>query len=85
MCRARRTVVNIPAVRILNEMGIENGTKYLDRMQLPVPEEDKSLALALGGMRHGYTLPALADGYATFANGGTFAVTITAAEEPFCM
>lgn len=64
--------VNIPAVRILNEMGIENGTKYLDRMQLPVPEEDKSLALALGGMRHGYTLPALADGYATFANGGTF-------------
>ena len=64
--------VNIPAVRIFNELGIENGTKYLERMNLHVSDEDKSLALALGGMKEGFTLPALADGYATFAHGGNF-------------
>ena len=32
-----------------------------------------SLALALGGMREGFTLPALADGFATFAGGGIYA------------
>ena len=61
--------VNIPAVKILNELGVDRGADYLKKMDLPVDEEDKTLALALGGMKYGYTLPALADGYATFANG----------------
>ena len=65
--------VNIPAVRVLNEMGIATGTSYLDKMRLFVPDDDKSLALALGGMKEGFTLPALADGYATFASGGMYA------------
>lgn len=65
--------VNIPAVRVLNEMGVETGARYLARMGLHVPDEDKSLALALGGMREGFTLPALADGFATFAGGGIYA------------
>lgn len=65
--------VNIPAVRILNELGAARAADYLSRMGLCVEEEDKTLALALGGMKHGFTLPALADGYATFANGGVYA------------
>lgn len=64
--------VNIPAVRILNETGIERAVRYLEKMDLPVAAEDKTLALALGGMREGFTLPALADAYATFANEGYF-------------
>lgn len=64
--------VNIPAVKILNELGIARGADYLARMDLAVDDADRSLALALGGMREGFTLPALADGYATFASGGTF-------------
>lgn len=67
--------LNIPAVRILNELGVERGAKYLKKMKLEIPEEDYSLALALGGMKNGFTLPALADGYATFANGGNFAAS----------
>ena len=65
--------VNIPAVRVLNEMGVETGVRYLEKMHLPVEEGDRSLALALGGMVHGCSLPALADGYAVFAAGGVYA------------
>ncbi len=64
--------VNVPAVKILNELGCERAVKYLDQMNLTVPKEDYSLALALGGMKRGFTLPALADGYATLANGGEY-------------
>ena len=71
--------INIPAVKILNELGAERGAAYLKKMNLDIPEEDYSLALALGGMKEGFTLPALADGYATFANQGNFAPSRTIA------
>lgn len=64
--------VNIPAVKILNELGIRRGANYLGKMDLPIEEEDLSLALALGGMREGFTLPQLCDAYSTFANSGMF-------------
>ncbi len=65
--------VNIPAVKILNSLGVERGARYLARMGLEVPKEDLTLALALGGMREGFTLSALADAYSTLACGGEFA------------
>ncbi len=64
--------INVPAVKILNEMGVKRAVSYLERMNLHVDEEDYSLALALGGMKKGFSLPALTDGYATFANGGNY-------------
>lgn len=64
--------VNVPAVKLFNTLGCDRAEKYLNRMNLPVEEGDRSLALALGGMKHGYTLPRLADGYAVFANGGVY-------------
>lgn len=64
--------VNIPAVKLLNSMGCDRAVHYLEKMGLPVEESDYSLALALGGMKEGYTLPALADAYSTFACGGLF-------------
>ncbi len=69
--------VNIPAVKILNTIGIEKGVGYMKKMGLEVDREDYSLALALGGMREGFSLEQLADGYATFANGGTYAPSST--------
>ncbi len=65
--------VNVPAVKILNELGTDRACQYLEKMNLPIAREDRSLALALGGMKEGFTLPELADGYAVFANGGYFA------------
>ncbi|MGN0822388.1 MAG: transglycosylase domain-containing protein, partial [Candidatus Gallimonas sp.] len=71
--------VNVPAVKILNSLGCERAASYLARMNLPVDREDYSLALALGGMKRGFTLPALADGYATFAGGGIYRPSSTIA------
>ncbi len=69
--------VNIPAVKILNTIGIEKGVGYMKKMGLEVDREDYSLALALGGMREGFSLEQLADGYATFANDGNYAPSST--------
>ncbi len=64
--------VNIPAVKVLEALGIGRGADYLAKMGLHVEEDDKTLALALGGMKKGFSLRALADGYATLAKGGTY-------------
>lgn len=64
--------VNIPAVRVLNTLGAERGAQYLRKMDLEIPRDDYSLALALGGMKKGFTLLQMSDAYAVFANGGTF-------------
>ncbi len=64
--------VNVPAVKLMNTLGCEKSISYLNRMELYTQEGDCSLALALGGMKRGYTLLQLADGYAQFANGGNF-------------
>ena len=64
--------VNVPAVKILNALGVEKGAQYLKRMGLEVSTEDKSLALALGGMSEGYDLLQLASAYSTFPAMGSF-------------
>ena len=64
--------VNVPAVKILNALGLDKGTQYLKRMGLGVSEEDKSLALALGGMSEGYELPDLAAAYSLFPATGNY-------------
>ena len=63
---------NIPAVRILNELGVARAADYLAEMGIPTAQEDQTLALALGGMQSGIRLPALADAYAVFADRGTY-------------
>lgn len=64
--------LNIPAVKVLNDLGIEKSEKYMREMNLALSEQDKHLALALGGMTQGYTLAQLAGAYSVFANEGYF-------------
>ena len=64
--------LNIPAVKILNDLGVEKSEKYLKDMHLPLNDSDKHLALALGGISEGYTLSQLAGAYSVFANEGYF-------------
>ncbi len=64
--------VNVPAVKILNTLGVDRASSYLEKLDLPVAKEDRTLALALGGMKEGYPLLSLADGYSVFARGGNF-------------
>ncbi len=66
--------LNIPAVKVLESVGISHAVQYMQRLNLEVPKEDESLALALGGMKLGYSLKDLTAAYATFANEGEFSV-----------
>lgn len=66
---------NIPAVKALQLLGIENSYKYAkDKFHLDgVVPEDKSLAsLGLGGLTNGVTVMDMAAAYAVFANGGIY-------------
>ena len=61
--------LNIPAVKTLDALGIQKGTEYLKKLGLPLEEGDKSLALALGGMKKGFTLKELTRAYSALQNG----------------
>lgn len=63
---------NIPAVKTLNSINLDNVEKYAQKMNINIKSEDKNLALALGGMKDGLTLKELCDAYSVFPNGGNF-------------
>lgn len=64
--------LNVPAVKTLETLGVKKGVAYLEKMRLPIEEGDDSLALALGGMKNGFTLKDLVSAYSVFPNGGTY-------------
>lgn len=66
------TSLNVPAVKLLDSLGAEKGASYLKKLNLPVEKDDLSLAIALGGMKNGYTFRSLIAAYAALPNGGTF-------------
>ena len=63
---------NIPAVKTLSSLGIEKGINYLQKMELNVDKDDQSLALALGGMKRGFSLCDITSAYTTLANNGSY-------------
>lgn len=64
--------VNVPAVKILNSLGIKKSCEYAKKLDLTIREEDQTLALALGGMSEGLTLRELLSAYGTFSNNGNY-------------
>lgn len=69
---ALRSSLNIPAVALLNAIGVQAGRDYLEKVGLPLDARDSNLSLALGSMTYGVSPVQLAAAYAPFANGGTF-------------
>ena len=65
--------LNIPAVKVMNSLSPQKSARYLREMGLPVPPEDETLALALGGMREGFTMRELASAFLTLSDSGLFA------------
>ena len=65
--------LNIPAVKVMNSVTPKKSAQYLREMALPVYAEDETLALALGGMREGFTMRELLSAFLTFSDGGLFA------------
>ncbi|MRN54591.1 transglycosylase domain-containing protein [Paenibacillus monticola] len=61
---------NIPAVWLLNEIGVDTGFEFAKKMGIGLADEDKNLSLALGGMSKGTNTLEMAQAYSAFANGG---------------
>ncbi len=61
---------NIPAVALLNEIGIDKGINFLKATGIPVHKDDYNLSLALGGMTEGVSPLQMAQAYSSFANAG---------------
>ncbi|HHY82356.1 MAG TPA: PBP1A family penicillin-binding protein [Clostridiales bacterium] len=78
--------INIPAVKILNEIGIDTGISLAEKLGIPFTESDRNnLAVALGGMEKGVTPLELARAYATLGNRGSYKdyTTIRRIEDSF--
>ncbi|MED3562948.1 PBP1A family penicillin-binding protein [Bacillus xiapuensis] len=71
MYKALEESLNIPAVWLLDKIGLNKGLDSLKRYGIPITKADKNLAIALGGMSKGVSPQQMADAFSTFSNGGT--------------
>lgn len=63
---------NIPAVWLLNQIGISTGVSYAKKMGVTLDPTDNNLAIALGGLTKGTNVKEMAEAYSVFANQGKF-------------
>lgn len=70
MYKAVEDSLNVPAVWLLDQIGLEKGLDSLNRFGIPLEEEDEYLGIALGGMHKGISPLKLAEAYSTFPNNG---------------
>lgn len=61
---------NVPAVWLLNKIGLQEGIEAVERFGIPLEEDDHTLSLALGGMSKGTSPLKMAQAFSTFANNG---------------
>lgn len=71
MRHAVRSSINVPAIKVLNEIGTITGYNFARNLDFPLEEAEKhNLAIALGGTTHGNSPLELARAYGAFANQG---------------
>jgi len=63
---------NVAAVRLLNQIGVDRGFEFANKLGFELVEEDRCLPLALGGLTEGVSPLQMAGAYAAFANGGIY-------------
>ncbi len=62
--------LNVPAVWLLDQIGIEKGVDAAKRFGIPLTAADHYLGLALGGLEHGVSPLQMAQAYSVFPNEG---------------
>ncbi|QNK55932.1 transglycosylase domain-containing protein [Paenibacillus sp. PAMC21692] len=62
---------NIPAVKLLHEIGIDAGMDASARFGLELADGDRTLGLALGGLQEGVSPLDMAEAFGTFASDGS--------------
>ena len=63
---------NIPAIKILNQTGINKSKEFASRLGIQFDQDDDNLALALGGFKYGVTVKDMATSYMALARGGNY-------------
>ncbi|MFD2612131.1 PBP1A family penicillin-binding protein [Paenibacillus gansuensis] len=61
---------NIPSVWLLDQIGVKTGYNFAKNLGLPLGNDDKNLAIALGGLTKGVSTLDMAQAYSAFANQG---------------
>lgn len=61
---------NIPAVQVLNDIGIDKGKKFAEKAGIPFHKNDVGLGIAIGGFEEGVSPLNMADAYQAFDNKG---------------
>ncbi len=69
--------INIPAVKLLDKVGLDQGKQFASRLGFEFTAGEEGLSLALGGIYKGVSPLQMAQAYAAFANQGVH-VTPTA-------
>ena len=64
--------LNVPAVKVLNEVGLGQGKAFAESLGVSFDKTDTSLTLALGGFTYGVSPWQLAGAYAAFASEGVY-------------
>ena len=72
MRNALKSSLNIPAVKVMQAIGVDSSRRFLQSVGIPLDARDSNLSLALGSMTYGASPVQMAAAYAPFANGGTF-------------
>ena len=62
--------LNLPAVWLLNKIGVEKGYESAKKFGIPVTKKDKQLGIALGNIQNGVSPEDIAEAYTTFPNNG---------------
>lgn len=61
---------NLPAVWLLNQIGVNKGVEFANRLGFDLTSDDRNLAIALGGLTNGVSPLQMATAYSVFANEG---------------
>lgn len=69
---AARLSLNIPAIKLLDQVGVERAKAFAEALGIPFAESDRDLTLALGAMAEGVSPLEVAAAYQAFANGGVW-------------
>jgi len=62
--------LNVPAVWLLEQIGLSTGADFVTRAGIPLEKKDRHYAIALGGLSKGVSPLEMAQAYSAFANLG---------------
>lgn len=69
---ALKASLNVPAVTILKEIGVDTGKRYLKNLGIDWTQDEVGLAAAVGAPQHGVSPLQMAQAYLSFPNEGVY-------------